>query len=46
LAAVLIIFNIAMGAIAISTILGLQVLFTGISLVLLSFAKKMAKASV
>ncbi len=46
LAAVLVIFNIAAGAVVISTLLGLQVLFTGISLVLLSFAKKMAKASV
>lgn len=39
-AAVMIFFNIGLGAIGISTVLGLQVLFTGIALVLLSFAKK------
>ena len=38
--AIMIIFNIGTGAVAISTLLGLQVLFTGIALVLLSFAKK------
>ena len=40
-AAVMIIFNIGTGAVAISTLFGLQVLLTGIALVLLSFAKKM-----
>jgi uncharacterized membrane protein HdeD (DUF308 family) len=44
IAALLMIFNMAMGAIAISTILGFQVLFTGISLILLSTAKRMVKA--
>jgi len=39
-AAVMIIFNIGTGAVGISTLLGLQVLLTGIALVLLSFAKK------
>ncbi len=38
--AVMMLFNIGIGVIAISTLLGLQVIFTGISLVLLSFAKK------
>ena len=36
----MIIFNIGTGAVGISTLLGLQVLLTGIALVLLSFAKK------
>jgi uncharacterized membrane protein HdeD (DUF308 family) len=38
--AVMMLFNIGIGAVAISTLLGLQVLLTGISLILLSFAKK------
>ena len=45
-AAVMIIFNIGTGAVAISTLLGLQVLITGIALVLLSFAKKMVMGRV
>jgi uncharacterized membrane protein HdeD (DUF308 family) len=40
--AVMIIFNIGTGAVGISTLLGLQVLLTGIALVILSFAKKAA----
>jgi uncharacterized membrane protein HdeD (DUF308 family) len=40
LAAVIIIFNIGTGAVGISTVLGLQILITGIALVILSFAKK------
>ena len=43
LAAVVMIFNIGLGAIAISTVLGVQVLLTGISLILLSFTRKMVK---
>jgi uncharacterized membrane protein HdeD (DUF308 family) len=39
-AAVMMFFNIGMGAIGISTVLGLQVLLTGIALMFLSFAKK------
>ena len=39
-AALMIIFNVGTGAVGISTLLGLQVLLTGIALVLLSFAKK------
>jgi len=39
-AAVMMIFNIGAGAIAIGTLLGLSVLLTGIALVLLSLAKK------
>jgi uncharacterized membrane protein HdeD (DUF308 family) len=39
-AAVMMIFNIGTGAVGISTLLGLQVLLTGIALVLLSFTKK------
>jgi len=39
-AAVMMIFNVGTGAVGISTLLGLQVLLTGIALVLLSFAKK------
>ncbi len=46
LAAVMMIFNLGIGAIGISTLLGLQVLLTGIALVLLSFAKKMVMARV
>jgi uncharacterized membrane protein HdeD (DUF308 family) len=40
MAAVMMFFNIGIGAIGISTVLGLQVLLTGIALVLLSFTKK------
>jgi len=40
-AAIMMITDIGSGAVAISTLLGLQTLFTGIALVLLSFAKKM-----
>ena len=39
-AAVMTIFNVGTGAVGISTLLGLQVLLTGIALVLLSLAKK------
>ena len=39
-AAVMMVFNIGTGAVGISTLLGLQVLLTGIALVLLSFVKK------
>ena len=39
-AALMMIFNMGTGALAIGTLLGLQVLFTGIALVLLSLAKK------
>ena len=39
-AAVMIVFNIGTGAVGISTLLGLQILLTGLALVLLSFAKK------
>ena len=46
IAAVMIIFNVGLGMIAISTLLGLQVLITGIELVLLSFAKKTVTAKV
>ena len=45
-AAVMIIMNIGSGAIAIGTLLGLQALFTGIALVLLSFAKRMVVKTV
>ena len=38
--ALMIIFNMGVGAVGISTLLGLQVLLTGIALVLLSFAKR------
>jgi uncharacterized membrane protein HdeD (DUF308 family) len=41
--AIMMIFNIGTGAVAVSTLLGLSVLLTGIALVLLSFAKKMLK---
>jgi uncharacterized membrane protein HdeD (DUF308 family) len=40
IAAVMMIFNIGLGMIAVSTLLGLQVLVTGIDLVLLSITKK------
>jgi uncharacterized membrane protein HdeD (DUF308 family) len=39
-AAVMIVFDLGTGAVGISTLLGLQVLLTGIALVLLSFTKK------
>jgi uncharacterized membrane protein HdeD (DUF308 family) len=39
-AAVMMIFNVGTGAVGISTLFGLQVLLTGLVLVLLSFAKK------
>src|SRR6266566_8384895 len=39
-AAVMVVFNIGTGAIGISTLFGLQVLLTGIALILLSFTKK------
>jgi len=45
-AAVMMMMNIGSGAIAISTLLGVQVLFTGIALVLLSIAKKMVVKTV
>ncbi len=45
-AAVMMVFNIGTGAVGISTLLGLQVLLTGIALVLLSFAKKMVASRV
>jgi len=38
--------NIGSGAIAISTLLGLQLLFAGIALVLLSLAKRMVVKTV
>ena len=41
LLAIMMIFNINTGAVAISTLLGLQVLLIGIALIFLSFAKKM-----
>ncbi|TRX42781.1 HdeD family acid-resistance protein [Flavobacterium restrictum] len=39
-AAVMLFFNLGTGAIGVSTLLGMQVLLTGVALVLLSFAKK------
>jgi uncharacterized membrane protein HdeD (DUF308 family) len=45
-AAVMMVFNIGTGAFGISTLLGLQVLLTGIALVLLSFAKKVVAGRV
>jgi uncharacterized membrane protein HdeD (DUF308 family) len=39
-AAVMMVFNIGTGAVGISTLLALQVLLTGLALVLLSFARK------
>ena len=45
-AAVMMIFNVGTGAVGISTLLGLQVLLTGIALVLLSFAKKVVAGRV
>src|SRR5206468_1060067 len=45
-AAVMVVFNIGTGAIGISTLFGLQVLLTGIALVLLSFAKKVVAGRV
>src|SRR5262249_35855386 len=43
-AAVMMIFNVGTGAVGISTLLGIQVLLTGIALVLLSFTKKIVAA--
>jgi uncharacterized membrane protein HdeD (DUF308 family) len=40
IAAIMVVFNIGTGAVGISILLGLQVLFTGIALVLFSLAKK------
>ena len=45
-AAVMMVFNIGTGAVGISTLLGLQVLLTGIALVLLSFTKKIVAGRV
>jgi uncharacterized membrane protein HdeD (DUF308 family) len=45
-AAVMMIFNVGTGAIGISTLFGLQVLLTGIVLVLLSFVKKVVAGRV
>jgi uncharacterized membrane protein HdeD (DUF308 family) len=45
LASVFIIFNIGLGAIAISTLLGWTVLLTGIALVVLSFVRKTVKTA-
>src|SRR5882724_4324392 len=45
-AAVMMIFNVWSGAVGISTLLGLQVLLTGIALVPLSFAKKVVAGRV
>jgi uncharacterized membrane protein HdeD (DUF308 family) len=45
-AAVMMIFNVGTGAVGISTLFGLQVLLTGIVLVLLSFAKKVVTGRV
>jgi len=45
-AAVMMIFNVGTGAVGISTLFGLQVLLTGIVLVLLSFAKKVVAGRV
>ena len=45
-AAVMMVFNIGTGAVGISTLLGLQVLLTGLALVLLSFAKKVVAGRV
>lgn len=39
-AAVMMVFNLGTGAIGVSTLLALQVLLTGVALILLSFAKK------
>ena len=39
-AAFMMVFNFGTGAVGVSTLLGLQVLLTGLALVLLSFAKK------
>jgi uncharacterized membrane protein HdeD (DUF308 family) len=45
-AAVMMIFNVGTGAVGISTLFGLQVLLTGIVLVLLAFAKKVVAGRV
>jgi uncharacterized membrane protein HdeD (DUF308 family) len=39
-AGIMMIFNVGLGAVGISTLLGIQVLLTGTALVLFSFAKK------
>ena len=46
IAGIMIIFNIGTGAVAVSTLLGFQVLFSGIGLIVLSFAKKTVKSVV
>jgi len=43
IAGIMIIFDIGSGAVAVSTLLGLQVLFSGIALIVLSMAKKSVK---
>ena len=45
-AAVMMIFNVGTAAVGISTLFGLQVLLTGIVLVLLAFAKKVVTGRV
>jgi len=45
-AAVMMVFNIGTGAVGISTLLGLQILLTGLALVLLAFAKKVVAGRV
>jgi uncharacterized membrane protein HdeD (DUF308 family) len=45
-AAVMMVFNLGTGAIGISTLLALQVLLTGLALVLLSFAKKVVAGKI
>jgi uncharacterized membrane protein HdeD (DUF308 family) len=45
-AAVMMVFNIGTGAVGISTVLALQVLLTGLALVLLSFAKKVVASRI
>jgi uncharacterized membrane protein HdeD (DUF308 family) len=46
IAGIMVIFDIGSGAVAVSTLLGLQVLFSGIALIVLSFAKKAVKNAV
>ena len=45
-AAVMMIFNVGTGAVGIATLLGLQVLLTGVALVLLSLVKKIVTGRV
>ena len=45
-AAVMMVFNIGTGAVGISTLLGLQILLTGLALVLLAFAKKVVASRI